>query len=189
MAQGQGYARPARLYHWIIALLVLLMIPAGLIMIREGLPRPVQDTLFIFHKNAGLLVFLLMLARLIWRLRHPVPPLPPEIAPWQRRAAELTHLALYVLLIAMPVSGYLRVRLDRFPIESLDAMSVPPLVPKNEALAGFFQSVHQICALLLIALLALHVAAALHHALIRRDGVWARIWPPFQAGCTSGPGD
>lgn len=177
MVEQQGYARPARIYHWLVAVLVLLMIPAGLIMIQQGLPRPVQDTLFIFHKNTGLIVFLLMLARLVWRLRHPPPPLPADIAPWQRRAAELTHLALYVLLFALPISGYLRVRLERFPIESLDALGVPPLVPKNEALAGVFQSVHQACAFLLIALLALHIAAALQHALIRRDGVWARIWP------------
>ena len=179
MVEHQGYARPARIYHWLIAALVLLMIPAGLIMIREGLPRPVQDTLFIFHKNTGLILFLLMLARVVYRLRHPAPPLPAEIAPWQRRAAELTHLGLYALLILLPISGYLRVRFDRFPIESLDAMGVPPLVPKSEALAGFFQTVHQTCAFLLIALLALHIAAALQHALIRRDGIWARIWPPF----------
>lgn len=179
MVQQQGYARPARIFHWVIAVLVLMMIPAGLIMIQQGLPRPLQDTLFIFHKNTGLLVFVLMLARLIYRLRHPAPPLPADIAPWQRRAAELTHLALYILLFALPISGYLRVRFDRFPIESLDALGVPPMVPKNEALAGLFQSVHQTCAFLLIALLALHIAAALQHALIRRDGVWARIWPPF----------
>lgn len=179
MVEQQGYARPARIYHWLVAALVLLMIPAGLIMIREGLPRPVQDTLFIFHKNTGLIVFLLMLARVVYRLRHPAPPLPEGIAPWQRRAAELTHLGLYVLLILLPISGYLRVRLARFPIESLDALGVPPLVPKNEALAGFFQSLHQACAFLLILMLALHIGAALQHALIRRDGVWARIWPPY----------
>lgn len=176
---SQGYARSARIYHWIIALLVLGMIPAGLIMIQKGLPRPLQDTLFIFHKNTGVVILLLMVLRLIVRLRHPAPPLPADIPGWQRQAAGLTHIALYVLLFVMPISGYLRVKWGGFPIEGLDAMGIPPLVAKNEALAEIAMQVHQTCAMLLIALLAMHIGAALQHALIRRDGVWSRIWPPL----------
>ncbi|WP_328803820.1 cytochrome b [Paracoccus xiamenensis] len=178
MPGTEGYRRPARWMHWLIAVLVLLMIPAGLIMVQKGLPRPVQDTLFIFHKNTGVILFLLMVLRLAYRWRYPPPPLPGSVPGWQRLAAHVTHIGLYVLLIVMPISGYVRVRAGGFPIEGLDALGIGTLLPKSEALATAAQSVHITCAFLLMALIGLHVAAALQHALIRRDGIWSRIWPP-----------
>ena len=101
-----GYRRTARLFHWGVALLVLLMIPAGLVMTTKGLDRTVQDTLFLFHKNVGVLLFFLVLGRLIYRLRHAPPPLPATLPAWQRRAADLSHKGLYALLLLMPVFGY-----------------------------------------------------------------------------------
>ncbi len=172
-----GYDRPARAFHWITALAVLLMIPAGLIMIRDGLPRGVQDALFIFHKNTGVLVLILMLLRAAWRGTHPAPPRPPLPA-WQERAASLNHLALYLLLLVMPVSGYIRVRAGGFPVEALDALGLPALVPRSEPLEEVAQAVHYYSAWLLIAAVALHLAAALYHGAIRRDGILGRMWPP-----------
>lgn len=173
-----GYRTPARLFHWTTAVLVLLMIPAGLVMVREGLDRSVQDTLFVFHKNTGVAVLILVLARLIYRLRFPPPPLPAETPGWQRRVAGLTHGLLYGLLIAMPVAGYVRVRAGGFPIEALDALGVPTLVPKSEALAEIAKTLHWIGGIALMALVALHVGAALFHGIARRDGVFSRMWPP-----------
>ncbi len=173
-----GYDRPARALHWIIALAVLAMIPAGLVMIRDGIPRGLQDTLFIFHKNTGTLILLAMLVRAAWRAAHPPPPR-PALPRWQARAATLNHAALYVLLVVMPVSGYVRVRAGGFPIEALDAMGLPGLVPRSDALAEAAQSVHYVAAWALIAAVALHVAAALHHGIVRRDGIVARMWPPL----------
>lgn len=174
----QGYRRPARWLHWIMAALVLLMIPAGLIMVQKGLSRPVQDALFLFHKNIGVILFVLLIIRLIYRLRNQPPDLPNTLPAWQRQAARLSHLALYLLLIVMPVSGYVRVRADRFPIEGLDALGIGTLLPKSETLANAASAVHQAAAFGLIALIALHIAAALQHALLRRDGGWSRMWPP-----------
>ncbi len=173
-----GYRTPARLFHWIVALAVLLMIPAGLTMTREGLDRGLQDALFIFHKNTGTLLIPVILARIVYRRLHPPPLLPASVPGWQRRAAAASHLALYVLLVVMPLSGFVRVRAGGFPIELLDAMGAGPWLPKSEALAAAAQGLHFIAALLLIAVLAVHVGAALQHALIRRDGVWQRMWPP-----------
>lgn len=177
-----GYRRPARLFHWIVALVVLLMIPAGVIMTREGLDRGLQDVLFVFHKNTGTLLFPLVLARIAYRWRHPPPPLPGTVPGWQRRLARASHLALYALLVVMPLSGFVRVRAGGFPVELLDLMGAGPWIPKSEALAATAQGVHFLAALLLVALLALHVGATLHHALARRDGVWQRMWPPMGAG-------
>ncbi|MCQ0972022.1 cytochrome b [Paracoccus sp. TK19116] len=173
-----GYRPPARWLHWLTALLVLLMIPAGLIMVREGLPRPVQDTLFLFHKNAGVIVFLLMVVRLIYRWRNPPPPLPASVPDWQRLAARLSHGALYLLAILLPITGYVRVRADRYPIEGLDALGIGTMLPKSEALAGAASELHETLAFLLIAVLLVHLAAAIQHAVVKRDGIWARMWPP-----------
>lgn len=175
----EGYSTTARLIHWIVAVLVLLMIPAGLVMVQEGISRPIQDTLFIFHKNTGVILFAIMVVRLVYRRLNPPPDLPDHVPEWQRRAAGISHRLLYVALFLMPISGYVRVRAERFPIEGLDALGIGTFVPRSDALAEFAQTVHFITALLLIGLLLVHIGAALQHALIRRDGVFSRMWPPF----------
>ena len=177
---SDSYQTPARLFHWIIAAAVLLMIPAGLIMTQQGSARPLQDTLFLYHKNIGVILIPLILLRLIYRLRHPAPPLPSSLPGWQRGAAAVSHWLLYLLLIVMPISGFVRVRAGGFPIELLDRLGAGPWLAKSEALADAAKGLHYAAALLLIAVLAVHIGAALHHGLIRRDGVWSRIWPPVR---------
>lgn len=172
-----GYRPPARWLHWIVAAAVLLMIPAGLIMTREGIPRPLQDTLFLFHKNTGVLLVPVILVRILYRLTHRPPPLPLSIPAWQRGAARLSHALLYILLVVMPVSGFIRVRAGGFPIELLDRLGAGPWLGKSERVAEVAQTIHFVGALTLIAVLAVHIAAAAQHALIRRDGVWSRMWP------------
>lgn len=173
-----GYRTPARLLHWGIAVAVLLMIPAGLIMTQEGLGRGVQDALFLFHKNMGVILVPFILARLAYRLAHPPQPLPQSIPLWQRRAAAFSHGMLYLLLIVMPLSGFTRVRAGGFPVELLDRLGAGPWLAKSETLAGAAKGLHAAAGTLLIALLAVHVGAALHHAVIRQDDVWSRMWPP-----------
>jgi len=170
-----GYSAIARLFHWSIAVLVLLMIPAGLVMVTEGLPRAVQNTLFIFHKNTGLVILFLVLLRFLYRKVNPPPSLPESLPGWQKTAAILNHGILYVLLFLMPIAGYVRVKAGDFPIEALDALGVPSLVPKSESLANFASLVHATGAFLLIAFVSLHLLAAAYHGLVRRDGVVARM--------------
>ena len=124
-----GYRTPARLFHWTVAILVLLMIPAGLVMVQQGIPRGLQNALFIFHKNMGVVVLLIVIARLAYRRFNPPPPLPESMPHLQRRIAGASHAALYALLVLMPVAGYIRVRAGGFPIEWLDAMGVPTARP------------------------------------------------------------
>lgn len=174
------YRTPARLIHWGMAVLVLLTIPVGFLMVQEGLARSLQDRLFIFHKNVGVLLLILVALRLIYRWRRPAPPLPDALPGWQRRAAGASHALLYGLLVAMPVAGYVRVRAGGFPIESLDAMGVPSLVPRSDALASAAQTAHYFGAFALAALISAHFAAALYHVLVRRDGVFYRMWPPVR---------
>lgn len=179
---SRRYSAPARLLHWTMAGLVLATIPAGLVMVQPGLDRALQNSLFIFHKNIGVLLILLVVLRLLVRLRNSPPPLPASLSPFQARAAGASHLALYVLLILVPVAGYVRVRAGGFPIESLDALGLPGLLPRSDALAELAKMIHYGASLTLAALICLHVAAACHHGIVKRDGVFSRIWPPFGGG-------
>jgi cytochrome b561 len=173
-----GYGTVSRLFHWVTVLLVLVMIPAGLVMIQD-IPRPLQDKLFILHKGLGPVVLLVVLLRLLWRTRHPPPPLPADIPALQRRAAGLVHAGLYLFLIVQAVSGYIRVTTGGFPIEALRAVGIPPLLPKAEAVSKVAETVHAVSATILILLIAMHVSAAAYHGLVRRDGVISRMWPPI----------
>jgi cytochrome b561 len=105
--------------------------------------------------------------------------LPASVPGWQRRIAAASHVALYVLIFAMPILGYVRVRAGGFPVEGLDAMGLPTLVPRSDALAEFAKTLHYYGAIAITILIAAHVGAALQHGLLRRDGVFTRMWPPF----------
>lgn len=177
--QDTNYSAFSRLLHWVMALLILSMLPVGFLMVQPGWERSVQNALFIYHKNLGVLLLLLITLRLVWRLRHPAPPLPSTVPPVQVRAAHFSHLGLYVLMIVVPLAGYIRVRAGGFPIETLDALGAPALVPRSDALAAVAKSVHYAGGLALAALVAVHIGAALHHRLIKRDGIFQRMWPPF----------
>lgn len=173
-----GYGTVARSFHWITLLLVLVMIPTGLIMTQE-IPRPLQDRLFILHKGLGPIVFAVVALRLLWRWVSPPPPLPDHVAPLQRHAATVVHVLLYVLLIVMAVSGYVRVTTGGFPIESLNALGIPPLFPRNDGVAEIAKAVHATAKSVLIVLILIHVAGAAFHGLVLKDGVFSRMWPPF----------
>ena len=174
---GSSYRGPARLLHWLVALLVLATIPVGLTMAGDDVSRSLRDMLYLFHKNTGVLILLLVACRLAYRIAHPAPPLPPAMPAWQAAAARATHGALYTLLVVMGVSGYVYVKAGGYPIEVLDALGIPPLVPRSDALSGVAESIHVSAWIVLIALIAVHAAAALHHGIVRRDGVLWRMRP------------
>jgi cytochrome b561 len=174
----QGYGTTARILHWATVLLVVATIPAGLIMTQEGLARPTQDMLFIFHKNVGVILLALVLLRLVWRALNPAPPLPATVPDWQRMMSLWVHRGLYLMLAFMAVTGYLRVTLGGFPIEMLDAIGAPR-PPRNDAAASLAQSAHFLGKFVLMTLILLHVAGALFHGLVKRDGVFGRMWPPI----------
>lgn len=171
------YGLTARLLHWLTVLLVLVMIPVGILMVQE-IPRAVQDPLFVLHKSLGPVVLLVVLIRLAWRAFHPAPPMPLDMPAAQRFAAHAVHVGLYLLLVVMAVSGYVRVTTGGFPIEGLETLGIPPLLSKNEAVSKVAEAVHGTAIFLLLALIAMHVGAAAYHGLVRRDGIVSRMWPP-----------
>lgn len=180
LPQQDRYKAPARWLHWLVAALVLAMVPVGFLMVQQGLSRPFQNALFLFHKNMGVIVALIVLVRLLYRWRNPPPPLPASLPSWQKRISAWVHGLLYALIVLMPVSGYVRVRAGGFPIEMLDALGIGSLLPRSEALANAAKSLHYAGALALVVLLVLHLGAALQHGLIKRDGIMGRMWPPHR---------
>lgn len=171
------YSAPARLLHWSMALLVLPMIAAGLLMVQDGISRPLQNSLFLFHKNVGVLLIILIVVRLIYRWRNAPPPEPEHLPLWQARIASITHGLLYALLLVVPIAGYIRVKAGGFPIETLDALGVPALVMRSDAIAEGAKAVHFYGGRAMVVLVAMHIGAALFHAVIKRDGIFSRMWP------------
>ena len=171
------YGVVARLFHWIIALLVVLQIPAGIAMTSEPLAAA-SDPLFIYHKGMGAVLLVLVLARAVWRATHRPPPFPSYMSPLEQRIAGATHLGIYAMLVVMTVSGYVRTVGDGCPIELFDALGIPPLIPQNAGMAAAMLVVHQFAVVGLVALVATHVAMVLRHHLIDGNPVLARMWPP-----------
>lgn len=183
----RGYGTVARLFHWVTALLVFLMIPVGIAMTSQGF-ESIGDQLYIFHKGAGSVLLVLVVLRILWKVTHREPPLPEGVPAIQRRIAGTTHWVLLLLLLVMTVSGYIRTVGEGFPIELLNALGVPPLIGENVELARTMSVVHKFSAYLLAALIAAHIGAAVHHAVIARDGVMGRIWPPVRPRGSGGRG-
>jgi cytochrome b561 len=174
-----GYGTVARLLHWTIALLVVLQIPAGIAMTSEPLAAW-ADPLYVFHKGSGAVLLALVLARVVWRLTHRAPPFPDYMPPLEQRIAGATHVAIYVVLVMMVVSGYVRTVGEGFPIELLDAVGSPPLLPEMPRLARAMLVVHQFAAVALVGLVAVHVSAVLRHRMIEGNPILERMWPPVR---------
>lgn len=163
--------------HWTIALLVLVMAAIGLSL--DELPRsPKWFWVYDLHKSIGLLVLSLVVLRLAWRLFAGAPPPVAGLPRIQRIAAGATHWLLYILLLAMPLSGWLYDSASGLrPLRWFGQFAVPKLVAPDEALAGGFHDVHETLFIILVAVVLLHVAAALWHHVFRGDATLARMLP------------
>jgi cytochrome b561 len=181
MTSTTSYTRTAIALHWLIALLVLGLFPLGIYM--SDLPfSPSRLKLYSYHKWMGVTVFLLALARLLWRLKHPAPPAPALLPAWQRIAATATHHLLYLLLLAVPLSGWLMSSAKGFQTVYLGIIPLPDLLTKDKALGDALQLLHQMLAFTLGALVITHLTAALKHYFVDRDEVLGRMIPFLNRG-------
>lgn len=163
--------------HWTIALLVLVM--AGIGLSLDELPRsPKWFWVYDLHKSIGLLVLALVVVRLAWRLYAGAPPPVPGLPRIQRIAAGATHWLLYALIVAMPLSGWLYDSASGLrPLRWFGQFAVPKLVAPDEALAGELHDIHETLFTILVAVVLLHVAAAVWHHVFRGDATLARMLP------------
>jgi cytochrome b561 len=169
------YTRTAVALHWLVALLVLAQIAWGFWMQQiPKQPLGVRADAFNLHKSGGMLIFALMVVRLGWRLGHP-PPALPSLPAWQRVGARVSHTLLYVLLIAQPLVGYLGSVWSGYPVRFFGLL-VPAWGSKDTALKDLMSQCHYVIACALIAVITVHIAAALRHA-AARDGIVQRMTP------------
>ena len=169
------YTAAAIALHWLLALAIVGAFSLGLYMADLPL-SPQRVKLYNWHKWAGVTILALSALRLLWRLTHRPPPDAP-MAAWQQRAAHLAHGGLYLLFFAVPLMGWAYSSAAGFPIVWFGVLPLPDLLPVDKALALAIKPVHGWLAWTLMVLVALHVAAALKHQFIERDGLIARMWP------------
>lgn len=173
--QPEGrYTTLAVVLHWLVAALVVAQVAFGWWM--QTIPKSppgLRAEAFNLHKSAGMVIFALTLLRLGWRARHP-PPVLPQMPRWQSMAARVTHIGLYVLLIALPLTGYLGSAFSGYPVK-LFGVALPMWAAKNEAVKAWMSSAHLAVSWALLAAFALHVLGVLKHALWDHDGVMRRM--------------
>jgi cytochrome b561 len=186
------YSETARKFHWWTAALVVFMLPLGFAMVDRGSDKIVQvngqavtvpgvwdgttNAMYSAHKLVGFIILWLVAARLYYRIKNGAPASEPGLEKWQLGASHATHWLLYLLLLAVPLGGWIGVSLygarDVFGLFSL-----PPIAPVNQALSGTVFTLHAFGAFAILALVGTHISAAIYHHAVRGDGVLRRMWP------------
>jgi cytochrome b561 len=174
---GDSYTRTAIAFHWLVALLIICGFALGWVMTDIPGFTPTKLRYFSYHKWIGVTVFALTVLRILWRATHGAPPLPRRMAAWQRMAAHLVHLLLYLLMIAIPVSGYLYSSAANVPVVYLGLVPLPRLIAPDPVLKVMLKNIHITLNYTLLVLFVLHVAAALKHQWLDRDGLLSRMIP------------
>ncbi len=176
-----GYSTTAKFFHWTAAFLVLTIVPMGLLMVRipDG---SLKDNLFYFHKSLGAVILFLMTLRLIYRFSRGAPPPEPSLKPWEILVSETVHWTLYAMLIATPLVALWAYSVYGQPAPFFGIFTIGPFTAKNEHLAEQIFYVHTWMGWAVAALLGMHIAAALQHYFIRRDGVLQRMLPKRAGG-------
>ena len=169
-----SYTPVAKGLHWLMAVLILGLLALGLYMHELPL-SPQKLTLYSWHKWAGVTVFLLVWVRLLWRLMHRPPALPASMAPLMRLAVHAGHGVLYLLMVAIPLSGWLMSSAKGFQTVWFGVLPIPDLLGRDKALGDLLQEVHEALNVLLMLTLAGHVGAALWHHFVLKDETLRRM--------------
>jgi cytochrome b561 len=157
---------------------VLLIVQVTLASIADDLPLGMKKLAMLArHKSVGITILGLAIVRLLWRWLNPTPSLPDTLKPYERTLASLTHAALYILLFAMPLSGWMMSSARGFPVSWFGFIQLPDLVPKNKPLYDAMLETHETLAWALFTIVALHVLAALKHHFMLKDNVLRRMLP------------
>lgn len=184
MNTGSRYARTAIALHWLVALAILCAFPLGMYMHELPLsPRKLQ--LYSYHKWIGIGVLLLVALRILWRLGHSPPPLPQNMPHWQKLAAQAAHYGLYLLMLAVPLTGWLMSSALGVGVVWFGAIPLPDLIGKDKALGELLKEVHETLNYTLLIVILTHAAAALQHHFFERDDILARMLPFLKSGSKS----
>jgi cytochrome b561 len=176
------YGTVAMSLHWLIAAAIIVNIV--IVLLIDDLPRPEKMMWMGWHKSIGLSVLLLSIARVVWRLTHPVPALPPGLPAYQRIGGTALHHLFYLLIVAIPLAGWLMVSTNPFPTSFFGLFNWPAFPGLSgltrEAAHPFhetFETIHVLLGWSLVGLVPLHVAAGLYHHVVLKDNVLLRMLP------------
>ncbi len=171
------YSKIAILFHWLIAILIganILLANLG-----EDLPRAARAAYMNPHKAIGISILILTIGRILWRLTHRPPALPDKVAGWQAKAGHSAHILFYVLMIAMPLTGWLMIgaKGKAAPADFFGMFTIDMAVGKNAMLADIGHEGHELLAAPLLVLIGLHILGALKHQFIDKMPFVQRMWP------------
>lgn len=176
VAARTRYDLVAMTLHWLVVALIIASWAMGLYMV--DLPFSPQKLKFLsWHKWLGVTIFITALFRITWRGTHPIPPPPDSMSPWQRTAMGVSHLLLYLLIIFIPITGWLFSSASGIPTVYLGWIQIPDAVARDKLFAGLLRQAHFSLNLMLFVIVCVHVAAALKHHFFDRDDVLARMLP------------
>lgn len=170
---NKTYDGVAKTLHWLILVLILPMLYFGFT--HDSIPKEERLGFFQNHMGLGLVILVLMLARLYWRITHPVPALPSDLPRWQQIASKATHHGLYALVILQPLFGLLMTTSSKGNLKAFGLFGTQ--IAPNETINGIGHVLHGLNAWAITSLIALHVLAALYHHFIRKDTVLKRMLP------------
>jgi len=173
---AERWGHVSQLLHWLVVVLIVVMAYLGLTM--TDLPNsPHKIRLYTLHKSIGMTLLVLVLLRLLWRAYAGAPRPLPGTPRWQERVASLTHFALYVLLLAIPLSGWIFNSAAGFPLQWFGVANLPALTGRDAALRELSGTWHEWLFWTLVVLAMVHAAAAIHHHLVQHDATLARMLP------------
>jgi cytochrome b561 len=183
----QRFTPLQRTLHWLMAVCIVAMLFIGVGM--ASTVAHVYLRLVHIHETLGIAIFILALIRLVVRLRSGAPPLPADLPAPMKLAAYLSHYALYAFMIALPLIGWAMLSAARYPVVLWPGVWLPRIVPQSATLHTALWNAHFTLAFLFFALILMHLAAALFHALIRRDGVFGSMASLSTTGTEAAPAE
>lgn len=175
----QNYGAVAKTFHWLMAVLIIVLLTVGLIM-TDMENSPDKFKLYGLHKAFGILVLFLATLRFGWKILDVSPLLPDHMSKMAKLGAKLAHLALYALMFAMPMSGWVMSSAAGFPVSVFGLFTMPNLVEPDKELAKNINELHESMAWLLIVLIVLHIIAALLHHFYYKDNTLRKMLPNFR---------
>lgn len=174
-AESSDYGAVAKILHWLIFILLAVQYAIGSIMPHIG-RKTLDEGWVAWHFSVGAAILFFIVLRLLWRLFHPVPPL-PTMAGWERIASGITHWALYILVLAMTLLGWAAANARGWSVHLFGIVTLPAIAPNGSRWGHEAGDIHNILVYVLLGFIVLHVVAALYHYFIKHDEVVGRMLP------------
>jgi cytochrome b561 len=174
--QAEPYTPTAVALHWLLVGMVFMLYGVGWYMV--GIPKGTPPVAYFYnlHKSIGIVTALPIVLLILWRTTHAPPSLPGSLPQWQARAAHINHVLFYICLVVLVVSGFVESNFTRFGIKFF-GYPLPILGWEDKTLYRLFNRIHVYTSYFFAVLIAVHIAAALKHLLVNRDGIFGRMWP------------